>query len=299
MSPCYRVGQHGGVLPISSVARHGDAPNAWVDEVHGPLPKKFKTDGGSFMKFTQLTVTTIAACLIMQAPVRAQFVVTDPGNTYQAAITAGATILNYAKTAQMLEQTIAMVGMFTTTFAVTGLLSQLNQGNKYPSTNKLSEQMFDSQRPVSATARAIATDRDRAVDGSDAHAELLRGQITGAANAASVAADNLELMDKRLRENGNTLGQLSAFKEHYAGNCTNGCFSNRFTTQSSRTASYESADDGHCTGRPPRCRGGAAQRRERLETAKIFSPWTIVERAGNAAQIDSTRPTCGGKSQTG
>lgn len=63
------------------------------------------------MKFTQLTVTTIAASLIMQAPVRAQFVVTDPGNTYQAAITAGTTILNYAKTAQMLEQTIAMVGM--------------------------------------------------------------------------------------------------------------------------------------------------------------------------------------------
>ncbi|RVH08336.1 pilin minor subunit VirB5 [Sinorhizobium meliloti] len=225
------------------------------------------------MKFTQLTVTTIAACLIMQAPVRAQFVVTDPGNTYQAAITAGATILNYAKTAQMLEQTIAMVGMFTTTFAVTGLLSQLNQGNKYPSTNKLSEQMFDSQRPVSATARAIATDRDRAVDGSDAHAELLRGQITGAANAASVAADNLELMDKRLRENGNTLGQLSRSRNIMQATVTNGLLlkqvhdaiiqnsqATSLLTMATAQASLHAAEE------------AAAQRRERLETAKIFSP---------------------------
>ncbi|MCO5966134.1 DUF4141 domain-containing protein [Sinorhizobium meliloti] len=160
------------------------------------------------MKFTQLTVTTLTACLIMQAPARAQWVVTDPGNTYQTAMTAINTTAQLVKTAEILEQTIAMVTMFTSTFGVTGLLSQLNQRNQYPSTNKLSEQMFDSQRPVSTTARAIALDRDRVINGNDAHADLLREQITGAANAASVAADNLEMMDKRLRENANTLEQI-------------------------------------------------------------------------------------------
>lgn len=133
--------------------------------------------------------------------------------------------------------------------------------------------MFDSQRPVSATARAIATDRDRAIDGSDAHAELLRGQITGAANAASVAADNLELMDKRLRENGNTLGQLSRSRNIMQATVTNGLLlkqihdaiiqnsqATSLLTMATAQASLHAAEE------------AAAQRRERLETAKIFSP---------------------------
>lgn len=224
------------------------------------------------MKFTQLTVTTLAACLAMQAPARA-LVVTDPGTTYQTWMTNLNTALNVIKTAEMLEQTITMVAMFTSTFAVTGLLSGLNQGNKYPSTTKLSEQMFDSNKPVSATARSIALDRDREIDGSDAHAELLREQISGAANAASIAADNMELMDKRLRENGNTLGQLSRSRNIMQATVTNGLLLKQIhdaiiqNSQATSLLTMATAQAGLHAAEE-----AAAQRRERQETAKIFSP---------------------------
>ncbi|WEX79569.1 pilin minor subunit VirB5 (plasmid) [Sinorhizobium numidicum] len=223
------------------------------------------------MKFTQLTATTLAACLIMQAPARAQWVVTDPAtnvNTWLSYVNSG---LSLIKTADLLEQTMTMVAMFTSSFAVTGLLSQLNQENKYPSTNNLSEQMFDSKRPVSSTARSIAMDRDRVIDGGDAHAELLREQITGAANTASIAADNLESMDKRLRENANTLRQLSRSRNIMQATVTNGLLlkqihdaiiqnsqATSLLTMATAQASLHAAEE------------AAAQRRERQETAKIF-----------------------------
>ncbi|TCU03559.1 type IV secretion system protein VirB5 [Rhizobium sullae] len=225
------------------------------------------------MKFTQLTVTTLAACLIMQAPARAQFLVTDPGTIAQTTITAANTTANLAKTIEIVTQTVAMVDIFRSVFSVTEVLSQLNQGNNYPSTNNLREQMFDSKTPASATANSIVRDSDRYIDGKDkdAHAELLREQIAGAANTASIAAANLELMDKRLRENGKTLGQLSSSKNIMAATVTNGLLLKQIhdaiiqNSQATSLLTMATAQAGLHAAEE-----AAAQRRERKQTAALF-----------------------------
>ncbi|MBB4232997.1 type IV secretion system protein VirB5 [Rhizobium mongolense] len=218
------------------------------------------------MKFSKLTVTAVATFLVLQGPARAQGMpVIDAAGIAQA-------IVQIEKSVAILDQTIQLVTMFTSSFGVTSLLSSLNQPNRYPSTTQLGNQMFDSQAPGSTTARAIALDADRRIIGSDAEAALLRQQIAGAANAAGVAAGNLEMMDKRLRENGNTLGELSRSRNIMQATVTNGLLLKQIhdaiiqNSQATSLLTMATAQAGLHVAEE-----AAAQRRERQKTATIFA----------------------------
>lgn len=112
--------------------------------------------------------------------------------------------------APKLEQIITMVIMLTASHGVSGLLGRLNQPNQYPTTNHLTNQLFDNDNPASAVARAVAQDSNRQIIGTDSSADLLKVQIAGLANSAGIAANNLDTFDDRLRQNTETLRQLSA-----------------------------------------------------------------------------------------
>ncbi|AHG50099.1 type VI secretion protein (plasmid) [Rhizobium leguminosarum bv. trifolii CB782] len=222
------------------------------------------------MKIAQLTATALATFLALQGPARAQGMpVIDIGAIAQA-------IVQIEKTTAILEQTVQLVSMFTSSFGVTGLLSSLNQPNRYPSTNQLNEKMFGNSKMQKitngTTARAII--RDRPVLGDDAEAALLLQQINGAANAADIAAGNLDMMDKRLAENSKTLGQLSGSRNIMQATVTNGLLlkqihdaiiqnsqATSLLTMATAQASLHAAEE------------AAAQRRERNETARIFGKW--------------------------
>ncbi|MBY5413381.1 type IV secretion system protein VirB5 [Rhizobium leguminosarum] len=223
------------------------------------------------MKFAQLTVTALTTFLVLQGPARAQFAVIDMGAIAQ-------TIVQIEKTAAILEQTMNLVTVFSSSFGVTGLLGSLNQANRYPLTNQLSEKMFGSSKipsvtiPTGFTARAIIQDRE--VSGTDAEAKLLLRQITGAANAADIAADNLEKMGQRLAENSKTLAQLSSSRNIMQATVTNGLLlkqihdaiiqnsqATSLLTMTTAQASLHAAEE------------AAAQRLEREKTGRIFGPW--------------------------
>ncbi|ABC92915.1 UNVERIFIED_ORG: type IV secretion system protein VirB5 [Rhizobium aethiopicum] len=167
------------------------------------------------MKMSRLVTAAVAGSLLSVVPARAQMVVSDP-------VADAETLATALATADNLAQTIAMVTMLTSAYGVTGLLTLLNQKNQYPATRDLDTEMFSAQRPASTTARAIAGDADRTVTGSDAEADLLRSQITGAANSTGIAADNLEAMDKRLKANAETSAQLSRSRNIMQATVTNG-----------------------------------------------------------------------------
>ncbi|NTF91463.1 pilin minor subunit VirB5 [Agrobacterium rhizogenes] len=167
------------------------------------------------MKTTQLIAAALAVSLLTVGPVRAQFVVSDPATEAETLATA-------LETADNLIQTTMMVTMLTSAYGVTGLLTSLNQKNQYPSTTNLDTEMFSARMPMSTTARAITNDADRTLVGGDAEADLLRSQITGSANSAGIAADILEVMDKRLTANAETSAQLSRSGNIMQATVTNG-----------------------------------------------------------------------------
>ncbi|ACM39668.1 MULTISPECIES: pilin minor subunit VirB5 [Rhizobium/Agrobacterium group] len=167
------------------------------------------------MKTAKLAINALFICLALSGSAKAQFVVSDP-------VTETETLTTALNTAANLEQLITMVTMLTAPFAVTGILSALDQKNQYPSAGELDKEMFSPKTPASTNARTITLDADRAVVGDDAEANLLRRQIAGAANAAGVAADNLDAMDKRLKANSETSAQLSRSRNIMAATVTNG-----------------------------------------------------------------------------
>ncbi|AQS65541.1 MULTISPECIES: pilin minor subunit VirB5 [Rhizobium/Agrobacterium group] len=167
------------------------------------------------MNITKLVINALFICLVLSGTAKAQFVVSDPATEAETLTTA-------INTAANLEQLITMVTMLTSPFGVTGMLSAIDQKNQYPSAGQLDKEMFSPQMPASTTARAITLDADRAVVGDDAEGNLLRQQIAGAANAAGVAADNLDAMDKRLAANSETSGQLSRSRNIMQATVTNG-----------------------------------------------------------------------------
>lgn len=146
---------------------------------------------------------------------RAQFVVSDPTNLAQ-------NVAQAVSAAATLEQMITMVVMLTASYGVNGLLGGLNQANQYPNTNQLTNQLFDTSMPASAVAGSIAQDADRQIVGTDSNADLLKVQIAGLANSAGIAAKNLEALDDRLRENAETLRQLSTSRNIMQATVTNG-----------------------------------------------------------------------------
>ncbi|WP_085034758.1 type IV secretion system protein VirB5 [Ensifer aridi] len=224
------------------------------------------------MKLAQLTATALAICLTLPGPTRAQFLVSDPATELQTTATAIATAENVIQTIAILEQTIQMVQMFTTSFGVTGLLSSLNQPTRYPTTNQLEKQMFAAGAPASATARAIASDvENKVVWGSDAEGALLREQIAGSSNAAAAAADNLDAMDQRLKRNANTLDQLSRSRNIMQATVTNGLLLKQIhdaiiqNTQATSLLTMTTAQ-----ARLQEAEEATTQRRERQATAAIF-----------------------------
>ncbi|WP_081159509.1 type IV secretion system protein VirB5 [Ensifer aridi] len=224
------------------------------------------------MKIAQLTATALAACLLLQGPARAQFVVSDPATEFQSGLTAVNTAQNVVHTLALLEQTVQMVQMFTTSFAVTGVLSSLNQPNRYPSTDHLEKQMFAAQAPASATARAIASDAENDVKwGNDAQGALLREQIVGSSNAAGAAANNLDAMDHRLKENASTLNELSRSRNIMQATVTNGLILKQIhdaiiqNTQATSLLTMTTAQ-----ARLQAAEEATTQRRERRETATMF-----------------------------
>ncbi|EJC80766.1 hypothetical protein Rleg4DRAFT_2415 [Rhizobium leguminosarum bv. trifolii WSM2297] len=216
------------------------------------------------MKIVQLTATALATLLALQGPARAQ------GMPVIDIAAIGEAIIQIEKSAAILEQTIQLVTVFSSSFGVTGLLSSLNQPNRYPLRNALSEKMFgDPKVPNGTTARAIISERK--VQGSDAEAVLLNQQITRAANAADIAAENLDMMGKRLAENSKTLGQLSGSRNIMQATVTNGLLlkqihdaiiqnseATSLLTMATAQASLQAAEE------------AATQRRERNETARMF-----------------------------
>ncbi|ADV14690.1 hypothetical protein Mesau_05647 [Mesorhizobium australicum WSM2073] len=223
------------------------------------------------MRFAKLVVTTFAVSFLLSTQARSQLIVTDPAVTVQAGLTAGSTAAMLIKSAQTLATTIEMVEILKSSFAVTGLLGALNQGNHYPSSNKLEGQMFDARAPVSTMARTIVQDPTRRVTGTDSEAKLLEGQITGAANAAALAADTLDTMDKRLKANDNTPGQLSRSRNIVQATVTNGLVlkqihdaviqnveATSLLTMTTAQGSLHAVEE------------AATQRRERQDTAKMF-----------------------------
>ncbi|PBB11870.1 type IV secretion system protein VirB5 [Mesorhizobium loti] len=224
------------------------------------------------MRFAKLAVTTLAASFLLSTQARSQFIVSDPATEIQSALTASSTAAILVKSVETLATTIEMVEMLKSSFAVTGLLGALNQGNHYPSGNKLEGQMFDARAPVSTMARNISQDPTRIVTGTDAEGKLLNGQITGAANAAALAADTLDVMDKRLKNNSDTLGQLSRSRNIVQATVTNGLVlkqihdaiiqnvqATSLLTMATAQGSLHAAEE------------AATQRRERQDTAKMFS----------------------------
>ncbi|CAN7738011.1 type IV secretion system protein VirB5 [Mesorhizobium sp. LjNodule214] len=223
------------------------------------------------MRFPTLAATTLAASFLFSGQARSQFVVIDPAVVTQAGLTAVSTAQILIKSAQTLASTMEMVEILKSSFGVTGLLSSLNQGNHYPSGNQLERQMFEGQAPTSIKARAIADNPNRKVDGTDSEAKLLQGQIAGAINAAALAADTLGVMDKRLKANDNTLGQLSRSGNIVQATVTNGLVlkqihdaiiqnvqATSLLTMATAQASLHAAEE------------AAMQRRERQDTARMF-----------------------------
>ncbi|MBB4189048.1 type IV secretion system protein VirB5 [Sinorhizobium terangae] len=225
------------------------------------------------MKIAQLTATAIAACLLLRAPARAQLLVSDPVTEAQSLLTAGNTAQNVVHTLALLEQTVQMVQMFTTSFGVTGLLTSLNQPSRYPSTDHLEKQMFAARAPASPTARAIASDAENdVVWGNDAQGTVLREQIIGSSNAAGAAAGNLDAMDHRLRENASTLNQLSGSRNIMQATVTNGLILKQIhdaiiqNTQATSLLTMTAAQ-----ARLQEAEEATTQRHERQETAKMFA----------------------------
>ncbi|RWD01471.1 MAG: type IV secretion system protein VirB5 [Mesorhizobium sp.] len=224
------------------------------------------------MRFAKLAATTIAASFLLSTQARSQFIVSDPATELQSALTAGSTAAILIKSAQTLATTIEMVELLKSSFGVTGLLGALNQGNHYPSSNKLEGQMFDARAPVSNMARNIAQDPTRIVTGTDAEGKLLKGQITGAANAAALAADTLEVMDKRLKNNADTLDQLSRSRNIVQATVTNGLVLKQIhdaiiqNVQATSLLTMATAQ-----GSLHAVEEAATQRRERQDTAKMFN----------------------------
>ncbi|OBP72305.1 MULTISPECIES: type IV secretion system protein VirB5 [Mesorhizobium] len=225
------------------------------------------------MRLAKLAVITLASFLL-STQARAQWVVSDPVTETQSVLTAASAAAILIKSAETLAATIEVVEMLKSSFAVTGLLGAMNQGNHYPSSNKLEGQMFDARAPVSTMARNIAQDPTRIVTGSDAEGKLLQGQIAGAANAAALAADTLDVMDKRVKANDSTLGQLSSSRNIVQATVTNGLVlkqihdaiiqnvqATSLLTMATAQGSLHAAEE------------SVTQRRERQDTAKIFSPW--------------------------
>lgn len=216
------------------------------------------------MKTTQLIATVLTCSFLYIQPARAQFVVSDPATEAETLATALAT-------AENLTQTIAMVTMLTSAYGVAGLLTSLNQKNQYPSTKDLDNEMFSPRMPMSTTARAITSDTDRAVVGSDAEADLLRSQITGSANSAGIAADNLETMDKRLTANADTSAQLSRSRNIMQATVTNGLLLKQIhdamiqNVQATSLLTMTTAQAGLHEAEE-----AAAQRKEHQKTAVIF-----------------------------
>ncbi len=209
-------------------------------------------------------MSALFICLALSNAAKAQFVVTDP-------VTETETLATALNAAANLQQLITMVTMLTAPFAVTGMLSALDQKSQYPSAGQLDKEMFSARMPASAGARSIALDADRTVVGDDAEGNLLRQQIAGAANAAGVAADNLEAMDKRLEANSETSAQLSRSRNIMAATVTNGLLlkqihdaiiqniqATSLLTMATAQAGLHEAEE------------AAAQRKERQATALIF-----------------------------
>ncbi|MER9303002.1 type IV secretion system protein VirB5 [Mesorhizobium sp. M0152] len=224
------------------------------------------------MKFAKLAVTTLAASLLLHGQARSQWIVTDPVTETQSTLTAISNAAILERSIETLATTIEMVTMLTSSFAVTGLLSSLNQGNHYPSSNKLEEQMFDARAPASIMARNIAKDPNRIVNGTDSEAKLLQGQIAGAANAAAIAADTLGMMDKRLKDNAGTLGQLSRSGNIMQATVTNGLVLKQIhdamiqNVQATSLLTMATAQ-----GSLHAVEEAATQRREHQDTANMFS----------------------------
>ncbi|EJC74954.1 hypothetical protein Rleg10DRAFT_3463 [Rhizobium leguminosarum bv. trifolii WSM2012] len=216
------------------------------------------------MKIFQLTATALATFLALQGPARAE------GLPVIDLAAFGQAIIQIEKSAAILEQTIQLVTVFSSSFGVTGLLSSLNQPDRYPARNALSEKMFgDPKVPNGKIATAIIN--KRVVQGSDAEAVLLKQQIARAANAADIAADNLDMMGKRLAENSNTPGQLSRSRNIMQATVTNGLLlkqihdaiiqnseATSLLTMATAQASLQAAEE------------AAMQRQERNETARMF-----------------------------
>ncbi|WP_404926476.1 type IV secretion system protein VirB5 [Mesorhizobium sp. ORM16] len=223
------------------------------------------------MRVAKLAATTLAASFLLSTQARSQWVVTDPGVAFQAGLTAASTAAMLKKSIETLATTIEMVEMLKSSFAVTGLLGALNQGNHYPSSNKLEGQMFDARAPVSTMARNIAQDPTRIVTGTDAEGKLLQGQIAGAANAAALAADTLDVMDKRLKANDSTPGQLSSSRNIVQATVTNGLVLKQIhdaivqNVQATSLLTMATAQ-----GSLHAVEEAATQRRERQDTAKMF-----------------------------
>ncbi|ANN60670.1 type IV secretion system protein VirB5 [Mesorhizobium loti] len=225
------------------------------------------------MRLAKLAVITLAS-FPLSTQARAQWVVSDPVTETQSVLTAASAAAILIKSAETLAATIEVVEMLKSSFAVTGLLGAMNQGNHYPSSNKLEGQMFDARAPVSTMARNIAQDPTRIVTGSDAEGKLLQGQIAGAANAAALAADTLDVMDKRVKANDSTLGQLSSSRNIVQATVTNGLVLKQIhdaiiqNVQATSLLTMATAQGSLHTAEE-----SVTQRRERQDTAKIFSPW--------------------------
>ncbi|MBO9136608.1 pilin minor subunit VirB5 [Rhizobium sp. VS19-DR104.2] len=218
------------------------------------------------MKTAQFGLTVLVASLLISTPTKAQFVVSDP-------VTESETLATALSTASNLEQMITMVTVLTSAFGVVGLMSALDQKNQYPSTNMLEKQMFSADGTNSDVARAITSDNDRQVSGSDAEADLLREQITGAANAIGVAAENLDAMDKRLDANSKTAGQLSRSRNIMQATVLNGLLLKHIhdaiiqNVQATNLLTMTTAQSGLHEAEE-----AAVQRDEHQKTARIFSP---------------------------
>ncbi|MGX7877214.1 type IV secretion system protein VirB5 [Mesorhizobium sp. ORM6] len=221
----------------------------------------------------QVCSNKLAASFLLSTQARAQLAVFDPAVLTQAGLTAGSTAKILVTSAQTLATTIEMVEILKSSFAVTGLLSTLNQGNHYPSTKTLEGQMFDARAPVSNMARNIVTDPTRRVTGTDAEGKLLEGQIAGAANAAALAADTLDIMDKRLKANDNTPGQLSSSRNIVQATVTNGLVLKQIHDAMIQNVEATSLlTMATAQGSLHAVEEAVTQRRERQDTAKLFSP---------------------------
>ncbi|WFS69655.1 pilin minor subunit VirB5 (plasmid) [Agrobacterium leguminum] len=215
------------------------------------------------MKFGATTIAFIIF-LTLSRTADAQFVVSDPATEAETLATA-------LDTAANLEQVITMVTMLTSAFGVTGLLTALDQKNQYPSTGKLDEQLFSSKAKTSMTARGIVSDPDRKVIGNDAEGKLLRDQITTSANAAGLAADNLDALDKRLTANRDTSAQLSRSRNIMQATVTNGLLLKQIhdaviqNTQATSLSTMTTAQAGLHEAEE-----AAIQRKEHQATALIF-----------------------------